>query len=65
MIHPWRTVMVEDMARNLLPAAALGMTTVWVRTGSDWGAIDADTGHIHHTVDNLVPWLVQVAEGMI
>lgn len=65
VIDPQRTVMVEDMARNLLPAAALGMTTVWVRTSSEWGALDADAGHIHHVVDDLVPWLTQVAEGRV
>lgn len=65
VIDPQRTVMVEDMARNLLPAAALGMTTVWVRTGSDWGAIGADAGHIHHTVDDLIPWLADVVEGKV
>src|SRR3546814_15012397 len=32
---PRRPVMVEDMARNLGPAAALGMTTVWVPTAAD------------------------------
>lgn len=64
-IDPRRTVMVEDMARNLLPAAALGMTTVWVRTASEWGARDSDAGHIHHVVDELAPWLVRVAEGEI
>src|SRR5215472_14346029 len=30
-VAPGTAVMVEDMARNLVPAAALGMTTVWVR----------------------------------
>jgi putative hydrolase of the HAD superfamily len=65
VIDPRRTVMVEDMARNLLPAAALGMTTVWVRTGSDWGALDADAGHIHYVVDDLVPWLAGVADGRV
>jgi putative hydrolase of the HAD superfamily len=30
---PARTVMVEDTARNLPPAKALGMTTVWIGDG--------------------------------
>jgi putative hydrolase of the HAD superfamily len=63
VIEPRRTVMVEDMARNLTPAAALGMTTVWVRTGSDWGAFGAEAAHIHHVVDDLTTWLTAVAEG--
>ena len=45
--------MVEDMAKNLVPAAALGMTTAWVRGTIDWAAAGAEGGHIHHVVDNL------------
>lgn len=63
-VEPSCSVMVEDMARNLAPAAALGMTTVWVRTGSDWGAVGADAGHIHHVVDDLPEWLAEVAAGV-
>ncbi len=51
------SVMVEDMARNLKPAAALGMATVWIRGDSDWGAPDADADYIDHETDNLLPWL--------
>jgi putative hydrolase of the HAD superfamily len=65
LIEPRRTVMVEDMARNLSPAAALGMTTVWVRTGSDWGALGAEAADIHHVVEDLTPWLMAVANGGI
>ena len=66
-IDPTRAVMVEDMARNLAPAFALGMTTVWVRpvgtTGVTWANDGADGGHIHHVVDDLVDWLEGVAAG--
>jgi len=55
-----RTVMIEDMARNLRPAAELGMTTVWVDTGSDWGAEDSEGEHIHHVTDDLAGWLSEV-----
>ncbi len=57
-IDPATALMVEDMARNLAPAAALGMTTAWVRGGSDWAAQGADGAHIHHIVEELAPWLV-------
>ena len=40
-LAPAATAMVEDMAKNLKPAHELGMTTVWVRTDSDW-ALPAD-----------------------
>ena len=65
LIEPRRTVMVEDMARNLSSAAALGMTTVWVRTGSDWGALGAEAADIHHVVEDLTSWLTAVADGEI
>jgi len=56
-IDPKRSVMVEDMARNLKPAADLGMTTVWVRTETDWGREGSDGDYIDHTLDNLSDWL--------
>lgn len=45
---PRRAVMLDDMARNLAPAHALGMTTVWIDNGSEWGAEGADAPHVHH-----------------
>jgi putative hydrolase of the HAD superfamily len=56
-IDPERAIMVEDMARNLVPAAALGMTTAWVKTPKDWAREGAEPRHIHHTIDDLTPWL--------
>jgi putative hydrolase of the HAD superfamily len=58
---PAAAAMVEDMAKNLKPAAALGMTTVWVRGGPDWASEGAEEGHIHHVVDDLAPFLVAAA----
>ena len=56
-IDPTRTAMVEDIPRNLEPAAELGMTTVWVRTDTDWAKAITETGHIDHVTDNLSGWL--------
>ena len=56
-LHAPTTVMVEDIARNLGPAAGLGMTTVWVRNDSEHGLAGADEGYIDHVVDDLVIWL--------
>ena len=56
-INPTTTVMVDDIARNLVPAAVLGMTTVWVRTGSQWGSQQSDSKYIHHVVDDITCWL--------
>ena len=54
---PERAVMIEDIAVNLAPAAAMGMTTVWVRTDSEWADDGASEAHVHHVVDDLAGWL--------
>ena len=41
-IDPTGAVMVEDMARNLEPAAALGMRTVWLESDIEWAVQGAD-----------------------
>ena len=56
-VAPERALMVEDIARNLVTASELGMTTAWVRSGEDWAAADADGGHINHVVDDLAAFL--------
>lgn len=60
-IEPTASVMVEDMAKNLKPAHDLGMTCVWVRTESDWARDGHEGDHVHHVVDDLTDWLVEVA----
>lgn len=55
-VDPTRAAMVEDMARNLLPAAQLGMQTVWIPNGTDWGA-EGQGEHIHHVTDDLAAFL--------
>jgi putative hydrolase of the HAD superfamily len=56
-IDPARAAMIEDLPRNLRPAAALGMTTVLVLTGEEWAMTDEPGDHIHHVTDDLVGWL--------
>src|SRR5487761_102180 len=56
-IAPARAAMVEDMARNLPPAAALGMTTVWLRGGPHAEVDEAQAASIHHTIDDLAGFL--------
>ncbi|MBE0533021.1 MAG: pyrimidine 5'-nucleotidase [Rhodospirillales bacterium] len=58
---PAAAVMIDDIARNLAPAAALGMTTVWLRNDTDWGRTGAADGHVHHVADDLIAWLEGVA----
>jgi putative hydrolase of the HAD superfamily len=56
-IDPGRAVLVEDIARNLAPAAALGMTTVWVPNDADWSQAGAEDGYVHHVAEDLAAWL--------
>lgn len=61
-IDPARACMVEDMAQNLRPAKALGMTTVWVDNGSERGNHAADPGHIDLTITDVADWLDDLLE---
>jgi putative hydrolase of the HAD superfamily len=61
-IDPRNAVMIEDIAGNLRPAAALGMTTVWLRNSHDWARAGANGDHIDHVVDDLVAWMSEVAQ---
>ncbi|MHA1565810.1 MAG: pyrimidine 5'-nucleotidase [Alphaproteobacteria bacterium] len=56
-LDPRNAVMVEDMARNLQPAAAMGMATVWIRGDLAWAVPEPDADYIHHEIDDLVSWL--------
>jgi len=56
-VVPARSAMVEDMARNLEPAAALGMLTLWVRSPLDWAKEGADQPYVHYQTDDLTQWL--------
>ena len=57
--NPARAVMVEDIARNLEPAAKLGMATVWVKPVTDCDVCKEEpTGsHVDFETDDLVAWL--------
>jgi putative hydrolase of the HAD superfamily len=55
-ITPTGALFVEDSAHNLVPAKALGMTTIWVKHPGE-----ADSGdhaeHIDHEITDLAEWL--------
>ena len=53
-------VMVEDMAVNLVPAHAMGMTTVWVRTEHDWTGPKPGETHVDREIDDLADWLTSI-----
>lgn len=60
-IEPARALFVEDMARNLKPAKALGMTTVWVDNGSEQAGADAHESFIDYRVTDIGDWLSEIA----
>ena len=62
-LKPVETVMVEDLVRNLAPAAALGMTTVWVRHADGGDQDEPRDFPVDHVVDRLVPWLNGLTAG--
>jgi putative hydrolase of the HAD superfamily len=61
-IDPKRALFVEDMARNLAPAKALGMTTVWINNGSERGGHGADPAFIDYEASDLAAWLTEILE---
>jgi putative hydrolase of the HAD superfamily len=56
-IDPSRAAMVEDMARNLVPAKQLGMTTIWVDNGSERGDHGYDAAAVDHRITDVADWL--------
>lgn len=59
-VTPATAVMFEDSHKNLAPAAALGMKTVWVRHAGMPAAPDEDLSHCHYVTDDLLGWLTEV-----
>lgn len=55
-----RAAFFEDMARNLKPAKALGMSTIWLNNGSESGHLDAHTDFIDFETDHLTPFLTHI-----
>jgi len=59
-VKPQTAIMVEDIVANLKPAAALGMTTVWIPGQTDWSRLpdgEEAPDFVHHVVDDLAIWL--------
>jgi putative hydrolase of the HAD superfamily len=59
-VDPGTAAMVEDMARNLPPAASLGMTTIWLNNGPHPELEPDHAPHIHHTIGNLRDFLAAI-----
>jgi len=61
-IRPETAVFVEDMARNLPPAKALGMQTVWLDLATEWGDRAKDDTAIDLVIDDIDQWLASLAD---
>ena len=56
-IDPRRALFADDMARNLAPAKALGMVTVWVDNGSEQAGRGASDDYIDYRTPDVSAWL--------
>lgn len=64
-VAPERAAMFEDLARNLVAAHELGMTTVWLDNGSEWSRQGpkhpvAEAAHIDYRTDDLAQFLKDI-----
>jgi putative hydrolase of the HAD superfamily len=58
-INPKTAFFADDMVRNLQPAKALGMATLWINNGSEQAGADVDYTHIDHRSDCLTRWFTE------
>ncbi len=61
-IAPNASAMFEDVARNLVPAHSMGMTTIWLNNDSVWSKQGPEFPvvageHIHHEITDLPQFL--------
>ena len=61
-VNPKTAFFAEDMARNLRPAKALGMATLWINNGSDYGAAEACPSFIDYESADIGTWLSSLLE---
>lgn len=59
-----QAVMVEDIAKNLMVPAALGMRTVWVKTDHAWSGAGGEADYVHHETDDLTGWLTALVDNL-
>jgi putative hydrolase of the HAD superfamily len=59
-IDPARALFADDMARNLRPAKALGMATLWVDNGSEQADAVAEADFIDYRTEDIAGWLHEV-----
>jgi putative hydrolase of the HAD superfamily len=59
-IDPEHALLADDMVKNLAPAKALGMTTVWVDNGSEQAGRDYDEALVDVRVTDVGEWLESI-----
>lgn len=63
-VLPRESALFDDIARNLVPARAMGMTTIWLKTDAPWGnhgpLMDVSAGDIDHETENLTQFLQSI-----
>ena len=59
-IDPAHALFADDIAQNLAPAKALGMTTVWVDNGSERGDHGYDEGVVDERIGDVGDWLESI-----
>jgi putative hydrolase of the HAD superfamily len=55
--------MFDDLPQNLVPARALGMTTIWLQSNPPYGKhspMDVALGDVDHKTDNLAEFLQNI-----
>jgi putative hydrolase of the HAD superfamily len=58
-VTPQNALFVEDSAHNLVPAKALGMTTIWVKHDGEADS-SGHEDHIDHEISDLTDWLADI-----
>jgi len=58
-VVPQNALFVEDSAHNLVPAKALGMTTIWVKHADEADSAGHED-HIDHEIDDVTAWLSSI-----
>ncbi|PPR47660.1 MAG: hypothetical protein CFH19_00270 [Alphaproteobacteria bacterium MarineAlpha5_Bin9] len=58
-VVPRKTVMLDDIAKNLVPASKLGITTVWIDMGYENFSDDIENSkkYLNYQITNLPLWL--------
>jgi putative hydrolase of the HAD superfamily len=59
-VDPKDALLADDMVKNLAPAKALGMTTVWVDNGSEQAGRDYDQAVVDVRVSDVGDWLESI-----